>query len=187
MKTLWLVRHARPLIEPGRCYGRLDIRADAEASMQAAQALHRALQPWRGDLSLWHSPLQRCKQLTLDLQELEPDFMARPDARLQEMDFGRWEGLRWDEIGASAVDDWARNLALHAPGGGESLAQMLARVAQALDDARSCNSSQVVWICHAGVARCAQWLLLHGLQLPQSQEWTLAAPAYGQWLQLQLD
>ena len=116
MKTLWLVRHARPLIDTDRCYGRLDIAADAQATQQAAQALHKALLPLRGDLQLWHSPLQRCEQLALDLKALQPDFTAAPDTRLLEMNFGHWEGQRWDDIGESAISAWAQNLARHAPG-----------------------------------------------------------------------
>ena len=42
MKTLWLVRHARPLIDTERCYGRLNAPADEAATRQAAQALHQA-------------------------------------------------------------------------------------------------------------------------------------------------
>ena len=92
MKTLWLVRHARPLIEAGRCYGRLNVPADAQATQDAALTLSQALQPWRGDICIHHSPLQRCEQLAHELKALEPDFIAKPDASLQEMDFGSWEG-----------------------------------------------------------------------------------------------
>ncbi|MEG1736496.1 MAG: histidine phosphatase family protein, partial [Comamonas sp.] len=97
-----------------------------------------------------------------------------------------WEGQRWDAIGEAAISAWARNLAEHAPGDGESLVQMLGRVGTALQDAKALDSEHVVWISHAGVARCAQWLLQHGSRLPQSHEWTLPAPAYGQFMQLSL-
>jgi len=39
--SLWLVRHAQPLIESGVCYGALDVAADETATTQAAQALAR--------------------------------------------------------------------------------------------------------------------------------------------------
>lgn len=186
MTTLWLVRHARPLIDTERCYGRLDVTADANATQQAAKALHHALLPLRGSLQLWHSPLQRCEQLAQALQALEPDFIAKPDQRLLEMDFGHWEGLRWDEIGEAAISIWAQDLVRHAPGHGEPLAQMLQRVSQALQDARRSESEHVVWLCHAGVARCVQWLVQQGQKLPHSHEWTLPAPACGQWMQIKL-
>ena len=186
MKTLWMVRHARPLIDTDRCYGRLDVAADDHTTHQAAQALQSALQALRGDLQIWHSPLQRCKQLALQLQSLEPDFVSTPDNRLVEMDFGHWEGQRWDEIGEAAIHAWSQNLAEHAPGDGESLAQMLQRVSLALRDAQDSPCQNIVWISHAGVARCAQWLVQHGSQVPQSQEWTLPAPSYGQWMKITL-
>src|SRR5690606_17209144 len=121
-------RHARPLIDTERCYGRLDIAADAQAARQAAQDLLRSLRPLHGQLQICHSPLQRCRQLALDLQALEPDFASSADGRLLEMDFGHWEGMRWNDIGEGAISAWAQDLALHAPGDGESLADMLQRV-----------------------------------------------------------
>jgi alpha-ribazole phosphatase len=37
MSTLWLLRHAHPLVDAGVCYGRLDVAADAARTVQAAQ------------------------------------------------------------------------------------------------------------------------------------------------------
>lgn len=183
---LWLVRHARPLIEAGVCYGRLDIDADAQATRAAAQSLHQAL-PAHGRLR--HSPLRRCAQLAEALQALRPGTPSCADARLQEMDFGHWEGCRWDAIDATAIGDWAADLAWHAPGGGEALAEMLARVDHALQQTRAeaaRDGGDRVWITHAGVVRCVQWLMAHGRQPPRSEQWTLDAPAPGGWLQVPL-
>ncbi|MCW8168906.1 phosphoglycerate kinase, partial [Verminephrobacter aporrectodeae subsp. tuberculatae] len=62
---LWLVRHAAALVAPGICYGALDLPADATATRSAAARLAAALpsQP-----RVFHSPLQRCAQLALELQ-----------------------------------------------------------------------------------------------------------------------
>ena len=35
---LWIVRHAKPLIESGVCYGALDVAADAPHTLQAASS-----------------------------------------------------------------------------------------------------------------------------------------------------
>ena len=185
---LWLVRHARPLIQAGTCYGRLDVAADAQATREAAQAVHAAL-PLH--CRLLHSPLQRCAQLAEALQALRPGTPpSTPDARLQEMDFGTWEGQAWDALDAAAIGAWAADLAHCAPGGGETLAAMLARVDQALHDAladvQGGAAHDIVWITHAGVARCVQWLLAHGGQWPRSEQWTLAAPPLGGWMQVAL-
>ena len=180
---LWLVRHAAPLVAPGTCYGALDVPADAQTTRAAAERLATALPP---GARVAHSTLQRCELLAHDLQALRPDLTFTPDARLREMDFGRWEGLTWDAIGQSAIDAWVAGFATHAPGGGESLAQMLHRVAAALQTAREWRAHQgtkdVVWITHAGVARCVTWLQERGESaLPRSEDWPVAAPGCGEW------
>lgn len=186
---LWVVRHAAPLIEPGRCYGRLEVPADPAATAQAAAALAQALP---AQVRVHASPAQRCRALADALARLRPGLAARPDPRLHEMDFGTWEGQAWDTIGPARMDAWVQDFAHHAPGGGESLAAMLARVAAALHDACSGPDGEVVWITHAGVARCVAWLLQHppvyGLQGPALQtlqidarDWPVHAPAWGAW------
>ncbi|KRB26864.1 histidine phosphatase family protein [Acidovorax sp. Root70] len=180
---LWLVRHAAPLVAPGTCYGALDVRADTQATRAAAERLSTALPP---GVRVAHSTLQRCELLAHDLQALRPDLTFTPDARLREMDFGRWEGKTWDAIGKSAIDAWVAGFATHAPGGGESLAHMLHRVAAALQTAREWRTDQgakdMVWITHAGVARCVAWLQERGESaLPRSEDWPVAAPGWGEW------
>ena len=180
---LWLVRHAAPLVAPGTCYGALDVPADAQATRAAAERLATALPA--GALVVY-STLQRCELLAHELQALRPDLTLTPDARLREMDFGRWEGQTWEAIGKSAIDTWVAGFATHAPGGGESLADMLHRVAAALQTAREWRNDQgamdVVWITHAGVARCVAWLQERGESaLPRSEDWPAAAPGWGEW------
>ena len=41
--TIWLVRHAKPLVEKGLCYGRLDVSADQSLTEIAADKLINAL------------------------------------------------------------------------------------------------------------------------------------------------
>jgi alpha-ribazole phosphatase len=196
-RRLWLVRHARPLVTPGICYGALDVPADAAATRTAAEQLAAALPH---GVPVWHSPLQRCEQLALDLIALRPDLTSKPDARLREMDFGNWEGQSWDAIGKARVDAWTADFCGHAPGGGESLAQMLERVQSALEacgamhgviahagekteDTATGAASDIVWITHAGVARCVAWLQAHGSNgaEPTAEHWPVAAPAWGTW------
>ena len=180
---LWLVRHAAPLVAPGTCYGALDVPADAQATRAAAERLATALPP---GARVAYSTLQRCELLAHELQALRPDLTFTPDARLREMDFGRWEGQTWEAIGKSAIDTWVAGFATHAPGGGESLAHMLHRVAAAWQTAREWRTNQraedVVWITHAGVARCVAWLQERGESaLPRSEDWPAAAPGWGEW------
>lgn len=189
-RQLWLVRHARPQIATGTCYGVLDVPADPAATAECARRLADALP---AGLLACHSPLQRCEQLAQALQALRPDLVPKSDPRLVEMDFGTWEGRAWDAIARADIDTWTARFAEHRPGGGDSVAAMLQRVAAALREARQAatrHQGDVLWISHAGVARCVQWLLgPQGRQgaLPRADEWPLAAPEPGHWACYRLD
>ena len=91
---LHLIRHPKPLIESGICYGRLDCPAEDVPSV--ADTLLAELPQ---GLPVWTSPLRRCHELATYLH-------ARPmiDDRLAEMHFGEWEGRRWDDIPRAELD-----------------------------------------------------------------------------------
>ena len=176
----WLVRHAQPLVASGVCYGALDVAADPQATQDAAQALARHL-PLRAQII--SSPLQRCEQLTKVLCALRPDLSQKPDARLAEMDFGCWEGQRWDSIPQAAYEAWTADFWLHRFGGAESVASFMARVAQAWADSLAALETGVpqVWVSHAGVIRAAG-LLMEGVhEVHDAALWPAHAPAFGQW------
>ena len=177
--ALWLVRHARPLVAAGVCYGRLDLPADAQANAEAARALAAQLPP---AARLFASPLQRCEQLAQAVCGLRPDLTVKTEPALQEFDFGTWEGQRWDAIGAAALQAWSDDFASYRCGGAESVQMLMQRVAAALAAAEALRQSgpDVVWLTHAGVAR-AVLLLRQGLHCPQrADQWPSAAPAFGQ-------
>ena len=174
---LWLVRHAQPLVEAGVCYGRLDVPADVAATQASAQALAATLPQ---HALLCTSPLQRCERLALSVCGLRADFAYKTDARLAEMDFGSWEGLRWDHIGAPALDAWTGDFAQHPPGGGESVTHFMNRVAQVFDETRN-TERETVWICHAGVIRATRLLLAGQRQVQHAHEWPREAVPFGQW------
>ena len=134
---LWLVRHAQPLVAPGICYGRLDLAADTAATADCARRLALALP---AGIRVITSPLQRCAQLAQALQALRPDLVCHTDARLQEMDFGRWEGRAWQDIEQAELQAWTDDFAHYAVGSsgssgssGESVSVFMARVGAAFD------------------------------------------------------
>jgi alpha-ribazole phosphatase len=174
---LWLARHAQPLIAPGVCYGATDVAADAQATRVAAQALAQCLPP---GLTLWSSPLQRCEQLTHCLQGLRPDLACNTDARLAEMNFGCWEGQRWDAIPQAAYEDWTADFGNHRFGGQESSNGLFKRVASAWDEIGQ-PGHDAVWITHAGVIRAATLIAQGVRQIDQASQWPSTAPAFGGW------
>ena len=174
---LWIVRHAKPLIDSGVCYGALDIAADATHTSQAARTLAQAL-PMH--CKVWVSPLQRCKQLAEALSALKPGLEVQTDARLTEMDFGTWEGVAWDAIPLVAMQAWTDDFGAHRFGGVESANEVMARVAELWDAARQQPEENQVWITHAGVARAVQ-LLSQGIRsVDTAIQWPKDAPGHGQ-------
>ncbi len=197
---LWLVRHAQPLVEPGVCYGARDIPVDPQATVLAATELAAMLPT--GSL-LQHSPLQRCELLAQYLIGLRPDLTSKKVPDLREMDFGAWEGQRWDNIPRAELQNWTDDFENYRCGGsGESTLLLMQRVGRVLEGClqQSTHLSQTsgdmpaqptVWITHAGVMRAAMWLHQRGvatLGAPplclRAAEWPRHALGFGQVLQL---
>lgn len=175
--NLWLVRHARPLVAAGVCYGATDIAADAQATLAAALDLAEVLPM---GIAIRYSVLQRCEQLALVLQGLRPDLSFTADARLVEMNFGDWEGQRWDDIPRTELDGWTAAFATWRCGGGESVEQVMARVAAVWDD--TCQHQQpTAWITHAGVIRAAALMAQSQRQIQHAVQWPQDAPGFGRW------
>ena len=116
---LHLIRHPRPAVEPGICYGQTDLGL-AESPAAVAERL-RPLLP--ESFALHASPLARARLLA--------ESLGRPrlDERLKEIHFGDWEGRSFTDIG-SAIDDWAADPLGFRPPGGESPREMATRVLQ---------------------------------------------------------
>ena len=147
--TVILVRHTRPEIPEGVCYGMTDLDLAPTFDDEAAAVL--AVLP-RAE-RLVSSPLQRCRRLAERIgavRGIAPAF----DERLREFDFGEWEGVPWDAIPRSELDEWAADF-LHArPHGGESVQMLHDRVGSAIADYRRSGASHVV-VTHAGVIKAA--------------------------------
>ncbi len=180
--TLWLARHAQPMIAPGICYGQLDMPADASATQTCAEQLAKVLP--RG-ITVIASPLQRCELLAPVLIGLQPDLTYKTDPRLQEMNFGQWEGRPWADIPHAELQAWTDDFANYPAGQtGESVAQFMVRVAAAFDALDP--TKDTLWITHAGVIRAATLLAQGVRHISAADQWPIAAPTYGQWCKLEL-
>lgn len=183
--TLWLVRHAQPLIQEGLCYGQLDIPADPLATQHAAQAIAPLLPV---GAKLYCSGLQRAQQLAQAIQQQlartihdqHDALLPNIDVRLNEMNFGVWEGVAWDEIPKAAFDVWTQDFDQHRFGEVEGVRDLLLRVHNALHELPP--KDDAVWITHAGVIRAVNYLFRYGLHTVATPEtWPTEAPAFGKW------
>ena len=175
---LWVVRHAKPLLASGVCYGSTDVQADDQATQQAAENLAAALPQ---GLTVRSSTLQRCEHLSTCLRRLRPDLTLKSDPRIAEMHFGAWEGRPWADIPKTEIDAWTADFEHHRPGGGESVQAFMRRVQAALADELRSGADEAVWITHAGVARALR-LIAQGIAQPtHADQWPREAPGFGQW------
>ena len=158
---LILVRHPAPVVGPGICYGSSDLEADPAALEAALAALPAQLQSDARSTPIYTSPLRRCAVLAEALAVRMQTAPPIADARLAEMDFGAWEGKAWNDIPRAEVDAWADDLVHYAPGGGETVLQVAARVSAFLDE---CENDAIV-ICHAGTIRLLTALSRPGVNL----------------------
>jgi alpha-ribazole phosphatase len=120
-----LIRHPTPVIAAGVCYGRLDVPADTEAAIEVRR---QALKSCAAGVSrIWTSPARRCQELARSLAQ-SLAVTAIVDPRLQELDFGSWEGKSWDGVARAQLDAWAASPLTFRPPGGESGAELIGRV-----------------------------------------------------------
>jgi len=159
---LHLIRHPKPVVEAGICYGRLDLEAENTAEVAERLCAEVPL-----GLPVWSSPLRRCRALA---EHLHP--APQLDERLVEMDFGCWEGVRWDNVPRAELDAWAADIAGYAPPGGESPLMLQRR---ALDFVAGLAVPEAVIVTHAGVIRT---LLAYWQNLPPTA-WPQLVFAYG--------
>jgi alpha-ribazole phosphatase len=139
---IFFIRHIKPVVEHGICYGHTDVPVPDEPYQHIVS----------GDV-VYSSPLMRCTSLAFQLS-------ASPiiDARLMELNFGDWEGKKWDEVDEAALRVWGDDYIQLSPPNGESLMQLLERFSAFIDELRLSSYKKVIIVTHAGIIRCAMHL-----------------------------
>lgn len=143
---LTLLRHTRPQGSDGVCYGQTDLPPGPDLANEVRR-LAAQLPPVTRIVA---SPLIRCRRLAEALAHAR-NLTITVDPRLREIDFGAWEGRRWNDIPRDQIDLWAGDMMEARPHGGESVAMLAARVNPAL---ASCADGDLV-VTHMGVIRAA--------------------------------
>ena len=161
---IYLIRHTQTATDPGLCYGQSDI-ALADSFDNETDSLHDKLPEFNDDCKVYSSPLTRC----LKLAETFSDTVTA-DARLQELDFGDWEGKRFDDIDADVLQHWTNNFVTAAPPNGENFEDLYRRAGDFWQDLLATGAEQVLVVTHAGVIRA---LLARALNLPLANSFQL--------------
>ena len=114
----------------------------------------------------WTSPALRARQTAQGLK-----FAATIEPMLRDCDYGRWAGRSFDEVQAEEPDalaEWLRDPA-SAPHGGESIVNLMRRVASWLD-AQNGAPGRTVAVTHASVIRAA---VVHAIGAPPQSFWRI--------------
>jgi len=153
----WWVRHAPMKDTAGRVTGQLDLEADcSDHEMIAGVAVRLPQNP------VWmSSPLRRARQ-TLDVLQTACGVSGTPVAverDIAEQDFGDWQGHTYTALEESDADRYKKFWI--APGttrppGGESFADVMMRVARAVERRSGAHpDADIVVVGHGGSIRAA--------------------------------
>lgn len=149
----WWLRHGP--VAGGRITGRLNVPCEVDD----APAFARLAASLPHDAVLLESGLLRCRQTAEALRAAGlPLPTARVEPDLIEQDFGAWQGRSWAELDARAF--W-QDPAGAVPPGGESFAQVVARVKAAIERLTAeFPERDIIAVAHAGSILAAVALAL---------------------------
>ena len=129
MAQIYLVRHTKPDIREGICYGATDIPL-AYTFPNETKKVQERIKGVEFE-KIYSSPLRRCTELATILA---PEGYIR-DSRLTELNFGEWELKSWNEIFQTPYGkEWMNNYQTLASLGGESYPDLYNRVSEFIEE-----------------------------------------------------
>ncbi len=164
MTRLFLIRHGETSdLETKKIYkGRLDVPLSERGRERIA----------RVSSYLSDYPIQHVYTSTLSRAIESGTIIARPHGleikstpALNEISFGSWEGLSFDEISEqypNELDLWMKDPEVHSPPEGEPLPQAQKRIMESITSIHEAHEKDIVAIvAHGGMLRIAICSLLH--------------------------
>jgi phosphoserine phosphatase len=188
MTEILLIRHGDvPWLEPERFRGRAELELTDTGIAQADAAARRIARCWRAQ-AIYASPLRRTLR-TAEIIAGPLGLPVQPLDALIDIDYGEWQGLTIEEARArwpAEAELWQRRPDLVRPPGGDSLQDVLARVAEALRLIVARHRQETVLLVgHDSVNRV---LLLHALELPLARYWQIGQePCAISWIEASAD
>ena len=170
---LILVRHGETnWNKESRFQGNKDIALNQRGESQA-QKLAQRLAEEEIDV-IYSSDLDRAHK-TAQIIAAKHNLAVQTHSNLQEIDFGVWEGLTYQEINEqypNEFESWKENPEVNNPEGGESLKDIESRVCQALTEILEEHEGKTILIAaHGGVNRVA---ISNFLDMPLDRCWRLS-------------
>jgi alpha-ribazole phosphatase len=174
VRRLLLARHGQSVSNAVRRFQGAQDVALSPLGVRQAEALGLAVGR-RPIAHVYASPLERARR-TAEIALTGLDLPITMIDDLRELSLGEWEGCTVEEIRTRPGDpyaQWVRDPVQCLPPGGEPLADVQARVVQAVERIAAAhpNGDDVLIVSHGGVISA---LLAHWLGLPLSSIWRIA-------------
>jgi alpha-ribazole phosphatase len=151
---LLLVRHGIAEGQGGRVVGHTDPPLSERGRADIAALLTSDPEP---PVLLLSSDLRRASQ-SAEILAAHWGIEVVTDARLRELHFGEWENRTWTDLereDRARLGRWMRDWTSARPPGGESFADLVARVSELLAEyqGRTMATGTIVIVAHAGSIR----------------------------------
>jgi Fructose-2,6-bisphosphatase len=166
---LFLIRHGQTEGNVrGQYQGSLDVDMTEEGILQAKSAKQYLSKV--NFSNIYSSPMKRAIN-TANIIAQDTGHEVRIMNDLRELDFGKWEGLKFDEINAMYKKDyqgWLDDPYNHPPSGGESFTELIARADKEIKKIVEENpdGSSVAIVSHGAVILA---LIVNWLNIPSSR------------------
>ena len=169
MTKFILVRHGQSKAnESGYLVGKTEAPLSSLGEKQAKAVSEYILKVYKVD-AIYSSPLSRACNTVKGVADAL-NLPINMENKLTEFDFGKWEGLTHEKIKNSFDDGyskWARDPGVFVPDGGESMAQLQARVVEKIKEIGKKEDGKTVLIgSHSSVIRALQ-CYIQGLPLTE--------------------
>lgn len=150
--NLHIVRHTKLNVPPGVCYGETDV--EVRASFQEEAGIVKSKLDGIRFTHCFSSPLTRCRVLAENI--ISYSLTIQYDDRLKELNFGQWEGKKWENlIHTLKAKQWFDDYLNNACPAGESYAILIERIRSFVDDLKQLpGNSEVLIVTHGGPIRC---------------------------------
>lgn len=153
---IYLIRHTTPIVSEGTCYGQSDPDIDPVKFEEQLPVIQSQLPD---DIDRFYSsPLKRCVALT---KRLASDFEI--DKRVMELDFGKWENTKWNDIDDDELNQWMSDFVNTPVPEGESYLALYKRTVHFLEMLLQTPQRKTAIVTHAGNIRA---IISHVLNLP---------------------
>jgi alpha-ribazole phosphatase len=152
----YIIRHTKPDIAQGVCYGISDLALADTFEEEFAQILSvlpiEEIFSAENPLPIYSSPLQRCAILAKNLAKKMPknNTQITTDARLQEMNFGDWEMRAWADIPENEWKIWKDDWVNTPLPNGECQKMVYDRIMACVNEIIAQNPNGAIIVTHYG-------------------------------------